>query len=208
MGRSAWIGVVLALAAVTGLLAIQLMQQRRDHERVLVELRVQGDAARARLDRVANEQEQIRRALVESKDSLAVASDRASLLMREDLAAVGMMRTAITEYYLSMGRMPATMAEAGLPAPERYRGKTLKSADLLADGMIELVFDAQSGVDGGRVRFVPDTTHADATGIQWRCQAPDYPLIARVLPTCEYTPAGATPIDAAPSVLAAPPETP
>jgi hypothetical protein len=186
MGKSVWIGAALVLAAMAGLLLHQNAQQRSDQERVLAEVRAQGDAARAQLERVAKEQEQIRRTLGEAQTTLAGSADKTSLLIRDDLALVAGMRTAIAEAYMSTGRMPANAAEAGLSRPEQYRGRTLKSAMLHADGRIELVFDAQSGVDGGRVWFVPDTTHANASGIQWRCETSDYPLIARAVPTCEY----------------------
>ena len=200
MGKAVWIGVAVVLAACIGLLLYQNAQQRHEQERVLAEVRAQGDAARAQLERVAKEQEQIRRTLGEAQTTLAGSADRTSLLMREDLVLVSGMRTAIAEAYMNMGRMPANAAEAGLSLPEQYRGKTLKTATLLADGTIELVFDAQSGVDGGRVLFVPDATRANATGIQWRCETSDYPLIARAVPTCEYhaPPAGETAVKAAP----------
>jgi len=186
MGKSIWIGVALVLAAIMGLLLYQTAQQRREQDRVLAEVRAQGDAARAQLERVAKDQEQIRRTLGEAQATLAGSADKTSLLMRDDVALVAGMRTAVVEAYMNLGRMPANATEAGLSSPEQYRGKTLKSANLHDDGRIELVFDVQSGVDGGRVWFVPDTAHANATGIQWRCETSDYPLIARAAPTCEY----------------------
>ncbi len=196
MGKSIWIGVIVVLAAMAGL----LLYQNAAQERVLSEVRAQGDVARAQLERVTKEQEQIRRTLDEAQTTLAGSIDRTSLLMREDLVLVAGMRTAIAEAYMSMGQMPANAEAAGLSPPEQYRGKSLKTAALLADGTIELTFDAQSGVDGGRVRFVPDLTHANATGIQWRCETSDYPLIARAAPTCEYkaSPAGEVAIKATP----------
>ena len=197
MGKSIWIGVIVVLAAMAGL----LLYQNAAQERVLSEVRAQGDVARAQLERVTKEQEQIRRTLDEAQTTLAGSIDRTSLLMREDLVLVAGMRTAIAEAYMSMGQMPANAEAAGLSPPEQYRGKSLKTAALLADGTIELTFDAQSGVDGGRVRFVPDLTHANATGIQWRCETSDYPLIARAAPTCEYkaSPAGEVAIKATPA---------
>jgi hypothetical protein len=182
MGKWMWVGVVVVLAAMTCL----LLYQNAAQERVLAEVRAQGDAARAQLERVAKEQEQIRRTLGEAQATLAGSADKTSLLMRDDLMLVAGMRTAIAEAYMSMGKMPANAAQAGLSPPEQYRGKTLKSGTLHADGRIELVFDARSGVDGGRVWFAPDTAHAAATGIQWHCETSDYPLIARAVPTCEY----------------------
>lgn len=191
MGKVVWIGATAVLAAGVALSLYQNMQQRRQHEQVLAEVRAQAQAARAQLEQIASQQEKIRHTLSEAQETLAGASDKASLLIREDMQVFAAMRVAIAEYYASMGKMPATQADAGLPAPEQYRGKSLKSAALSPDGTIELVFDAQSGVDGGRVLFVPDTAHAEAMGIQWHCRTPDYPLIRRALPTCDYKPAPA-----------------
>jgi len=205
MGKAVWIGAAVVLAAGVGLLLYQNAEQRRQQERVLAEVRAQAEASRVQMERIASQQEKIRHALGEARDTLAGANDKASLLMREDLHVVAGMRVAIAEYYASMGKMPAAHAEIGLPAPEQYRGKSLKSASLLPDGRIELMFDAQSGVDGGRVLFLPDTTHAEAMGIQWNCETPDYPLIKRALPTCDYKPADAA-AHAPESALKAPQE--
>jgi len=145
--------------------------------------RLAGEVAALR-----REQEQVRRTLDESQEALAAADDRTSQLMREDLAAVAGLRLAVAEYYQVKGRLPARAEDVGLPPPEQYRGRTLRSATLTPDGRIELVFDAASGVEGGRVVLVADTSHADATGVQWHCRTSDYPLIRRVSPTCEYVP--------------------
>jgi hypothetical protein len=152
--------------------------------------RPQQEAMDAQLRRLSDEQEQIRRTLSESQDSLAAANDKSSLRIREDLHVVDSMRVVIAEYFASSGKMPSSQAEAGLPPPEKYRGKTLKSAAMRPDGTIELAFDAQSGMDGGTIRFVPDISRADAMGIQWRCETNDYPLIRRAAPMCEYSKAG------------------
>ncbi|MBO9662829.1 pilin [Dokdonella sp.] len=135
-----------------------------------------------------DEQQRMRKTLDESHEALAASADEGSLRMREDLQAVAGMRVAIVEYYQTNGKLPAQQADAGLPAPDRYRGKTLKSATVASDGSIDLVFDATSGVDGGRIRLVADTTQADAMGVRWRCETTDYPQIKRVSPLCEYTP--------------------
>ena len=113
--------------------------------------------------------------------------DRASSLIREDFAkASGSVKVAVAEYYVSLGKMPQSNAEAGLPAPNEYRGQTLKSVSVAADG-IDFVFDANSGHDDGRIRLVADLSHANAMGVQWRCETSDYPQIARVLSACTYT---------------------
>ena len=96
------------------------------------------------------------------------------------------MQVVVAEYYNVYGKLPERNKDAGLPAPEDYRGKTLRSASVGANGVIEFVFDAKSGRDGGRVRLVPDASHAAAMSIQWRCESADYPQIKRVLPTCSH----------------------
>jgi hypothetical protein len=172
MGKEVRVGVAAVFAAAVAFLVYQNVQQRKQ------------------LEQVVNQQEQIRKVLSEARE-VASADDKASLLMREDLRILDALRTAVAEYYVSTGKMPSVQSDAGLPSPDRYRGKSLKSATVLPDGSIDLVFDATSGVDGGRVRFAADLSHADATGIQWHCETADYPLIRRVTPACDYRPTDA-----------------
>lgn len=184
--------LVAALAFAGWQLALGNRQQAQLAGEVAALRQVQQQAQQAlsesqeSLAALRQEQAQMRRTLSESQESLAAANDKASLSIREDLQAVAAIRTAIAEYYATTGKMPSQHADAGLPSPGQYRGKTLKSATVLADGSIELVFDAASGVDGGRIRFVVDTSRADAMGLQWRCTTTDYPLIKRASPACEY----------------------
>jgi len=188
--------LLLLLVAALGFVGWQLVSGSRRQAQLVDEvaaLRQQQEQMRATLqesrdslDAMREQQERVRETLSESRESLLGANDRASLLMREDLHVAAVMRTAVAEYYMSTGRMPEQPALAGLARPEQYRGKTLRSATVLDDGSIELEFDAASGVDGGRIRFVADTSRADAMGLQWQCVTADYPLIARVTPACEY----------------------
>lgn len=150
----------------------QVQRSLQDAERALTESR--------------EEQARMRETLAGARDSLAGAVDEATLRIRDDLVVAGAMRVAVAEFHAAMGRMPTSHAEAGLPEASHYRGQSLRSASLLGDGSIELVFDASSGVDGGRVRLVADASHADAMGLQWHCVTSDYPLIKRVSPACDY----------------------
>jgi len=199
----------IALVAALGFVGWQLVVGNRHQTQLADEVAaLRADQQRAQkalsesqgsLDALRQEQTKMRKTLDDSQASLAAASDKASLLMREDLIAVAAMRPAIAEYFMASGKMPVSQTDAGLPAPDSYRGKSLKSATVLPDGSIELAFDANSGVDGGRIRFVADTSHVDAMGLQWRCVTSDYPLIKRVTPTCEYVAPSATPAAAAPA---------
>jgi hypothetical protein len=179
MNKAVWIGATSVFAVAAALLLYQNAEQSRLQERLLADVHT-----------LAAQQEQIRRTLSEARET-ASALDRTSLLIRDDFHVSDGMRNAIAEYYMAMGKMPATAAEAGMQPAGEYRGKTLKSAALIADGVIELTFDVNSGVDGGRIRLLPDLSHAQAMGLQWHCQTADYPLIKRAVPTCEYEPAAA-----------------
>jgi len=112
--------------------------------------------------------------------------DRNALIREDFMQATSGMKVAIAEYYANMGKLPTRNSDTGLPAPMDYRGQSLRSATVGLNGVIELEFDARSGKDGGRIRLIPDTSHANAMGLSWRCETPDYPLIKRALPTCDY----------------------
>lgn len=117
-----------------------------------------------------------------------IADERAVAAIRNDISAASMARVAITEYYMTNGRMPASNAEAGLPAPDTYKGQALRSMTVAEDGSMVLEFDAGSGVEGGRIEWRPDLAGIESMGIQWHCSTRDYAQIARALPGCEYVP--------------------
>jgi hypothetical protein len=106
--------------------------------------------------------------------------------MRQDLSAAAGIKTAVAEFYVSMGKMPQDNAQAGRPQPSAYRGQTLRSATINSDGSIDFEFDENSGKDGGHVRLIADLAHANAMGVQWRCESADYPDVASAIPNCAY----------------------
>lgn len=113
--------------------------------------------------------------------------DRTSALLKEDFVRTSdSLRTSVAEYYSNTGKLPEKNADVGVPEPDQFRGHTLKSATVLPGGVIEFVFDKNSGKDGGRIRLIADMEHAAAMGVQWHCQTSDYPFIKRVVPYCEY----------------------
>ena len=134
------------------------------------------------------------RAVTKTPDAAGVTSAKAYESIRSDFArATPVMRTAIVEYYMNTQTLPTNNAQAALPLPRRYRGASLKTATVLRNGAIELVFDARSTVEGGRITLTPDLAEVDALGIQWRCETHDYPSITQVLSGCVYVPAAAQP---------------
>jgi hypothetical protein len=115
---------------------------------------------------------------------------RLGFVMREGLYTVARIRPAVINYYETEGKWPATNAAAGLPAPDQYDGESFRSVTVLPDGRFVLVFNAQSGVDGGRVQLVPVTGRT----LNWRCETSDYPLIKCAVPTCDYNPIPMAPV--------------
>jgi len=116
----------------------------------------------------------------------ALGSSKAADLIREDFNRTAAVKTSVAEYYVSQGKMPENNTQAGLFEPSEYRGQTLRSVTVSPDGTIDYEFDANSGIDGGHVLFLPDLTHARSMGPQWRCVSHDYADIARAIPTCEF----------------------
>jgi hypothetical protein len=114
--------------------------------------------------------------------------EKIGLAMVEGVPIASRMRPVILDYYYGKGKLPATNADLGLLAPDQYRGKLLQSATVLSEGRVELVFDAQSGVDGGRVLFTP-LIRSGTTHVEWSCETPDFPLIQCAVSECNYTPA-------------------
>ncbi len=125
-------------------------------------------------------------------DANVAAEQRAIELIRADLLAMASARVAVSESFMTTGKMPASNAEAGLPAAETYRGRSLRAAQVVPDGRIRLTFDGESGHDGGVIELIPDVGHLDSMGVQWRCETHDYPQITRAVPSCDYSPAAAT----------------
>jgi hypothetical protein len=117
---------------------------------------------------------------------VSLGSGGAADFMREDFMRTSAVKTSVAEYYVSQGKMPQDNKQAGLFEPPEYRGQTLRSVTVSPDGTIDYEFDANSGVDGGHVLLLPDLTHAQSMGPQWRCVSHDYSDIARAIPTCAF----------------------
>lgn len=119
-------------------------------------------------------------------DAMVAAEQRAIEAIRADVIAASSAKLAIAESYMSMARMPSSNAEAGLPEPAKYRGRSLRSMTIVDGGHIRLVFDAVSGREGGVIELVPDLGGTEAMGVQWTCTTRDFPNILRALPSCDY----------------------
>ena len=78
------------------------------------------------------------------------------------------------EYFLhqtsSLNGLVADTSERGSDASVAAVGFALASYPVgIERGHIRLLFDGESGHDGGVVELVPDVGHLDSMGVQWRC---------------------------------------
>jgi len=175
----------MAPALVAALLACDYVFGGDEDERLAMQVRDDSTTQRRDVDRSGKAGSLTRAAPGASgplKDMPAAMSSK----MRGDLIALSGMKAAVIDYLLTNGRLPSSNAELGLPAPDRYRGKLLKSAQVLLDGSIEISFDADSGFESGRIRLVADFSYDKAWGVQWLCETPDYLMIGSVVPGCTY----------------------
>ena len=91
----------------------------------------------------------------------------------------------LSEYYSNTGKWPQQNADAGIPEPTAFRGKSLTRLDV--SGLtVTLTFDGASGVDGGRVVFTGEATAQLVMGINWRCTSPSFPDIGVAIADCAY----------------------
>jgi hypothetical protein len=90
----------------------------------------------------------------------------------EVLSRAAMLKTALAEYYMSMGEWPPDMAAIGLGAPDDFAGGPVAAIDLEPGGVIA-VRVRDDVARGAIVRLIP---HANPMGaIEWTCRATNYP---------------------------------
>lgn len=94
-------------------------------------------------------------------------------------------KIAIAEHYQQTGEPPVSNLDAGLAEPVEYKGDSLRRMTVSANGTISLVYDERSGVDNGKIQFIPVINSALGR-LDWRCVSPDFTNIAITMPPCEY----------------------
>lgn len=105
-------------------------------------------------------------------------------MLTQGFEASTMLRFASKEYFDGMGELPLSNAQLGMGTPEDYANQSLRSASIIEEGIVELVYNVTTGIDGGVVRFVPTVIPGM---IKWSCETPDYVDIADYF-LCEYIP--------------------
>lgn len=104
----------------------------------------------------------------------------------EGLMAAQGVRVAMTEYFQSEGRWPASNAAMGLSAPESYRTETLRSVHAEPfgkSGRVRVRFIDETGSER-EIHFVASVNGAMQVG--WQCVSPDVRDIAEIAPSCKF----------------------
>ena len=106
---------------------------------------------------------------------------RATAQAAEALARASVMKTALVEYYMSMGQWPAKISDVGMGQPGDFAGGPVASIHLEPEGVITIALKPDVA-PGARLRLVPRVTPAGM--VEWRCRATGYPAAER-LPACQ-----------------------
>jgi type IV pilus assembly protein PilA len=87
----------------------------------------------------------------------------------EGLALAAGAKTAVTEFYSTNNRLPASNASAGLATGTSIKGNAVKSVTVSSTkpGQIEIVYNDKVA-DGKKLVLSPTT---GAGGVQWKCGA-------------------------------------
>ena len=99
----------------------------------------------------------------------------------EALARASVMKTALVEYYMSMGQWPAKISDVGMGQPGDFAGGPVASIHLEPEGVITIALKPDVA-PGAQLRLVPRVTPAGM--VEWRCRATGYPAAER-LPACQ-----------------------
>lgn len=181
-----WITLLAALAGTT--LALMLYDAFIVRPRAAVATNAQvhrvdlaqarSEAAKITADVDASIDRSVARAR-EASEAQASEMEKRRLAM-EPLARATMLRTAITEYYLTEGRWPANAADVGLPT-DATRGSAGRIS-IGAGGTITIAYDDRFA-RGSRIRLSPDVT--DGMQVQWLCRSEGDPDLSRFIPACK-----------------------
>jgi hypothetical protein len=159
---------------------VSLAEARDEATRIAEELDASVDRsvndAQVALDAQAAEVD-ARRAADAQRVAEEIAKYRGNAQAAEVLSRASMLKTALAEYWMSMGEWPKDMAAIGMGAPDDFAGGPVARIDLEPNGVIA-VRTTDAVAKGGIVRLIPE---ARPTGmIEWSCRATNYPAMATI----------------------------
>lgn len=92
----------------------------------------------------------------------------------EGLSLAGGAKAAVTEFYSSNNRMPATNASAGLAEKTAIKGNAVKEVGVGTDGdgtsgVIQITYDGKVDASNNKLLLSPITSSG---GVNWTCKSP------------------------------------
>ena len=155
---------------------INLDQARVEAQSIASELDASVDRsvadARAAMDEQAATEYARRADLEKQAESMRRTGQAADALARAN-----MMKVAVVEYQMSMGRWPMRLSEIGMGEPEDYEGGPVASITIEGEGVIAVSLKPEVA-DGGRLRLIPRVARSGM--VEWSCRASDYPEAERL----------------------------
>lgn len=167
----------LAAAAEAGRVNLdQARVEARDIARDLAEsVERSSSQARTALDDQLTRDERRRAVMTVEAEFERQRAEAGEALMR-----ASMFKVSVSEYYMSMGTWPGSVAAIGLGEPAAHAGGPVAFIDIEAEGVIAVHLKSEVA-DGGVVRLVPEAS--GFSSINWRCEPSGYPA-AKALPNC------------------------
>lgn len=105
----------------------------------------------------------------------------------EGLALAVSVKNQVANFYGEYGKFPASNKELDLPKPEQFAVQSITSLAISNGGVITITFNELSGIEGGTIRLLPDSSNP-AASVRWRCETPSYKNIGDWAPQCKYVP--------------------
>ena len=101
------------------------------------------------------------------------------------ISMASQVNASVSEAYISIGSLPATNAEAGLPAKTEITSTYVESADV-SNGVITIAIQGTevAALDAGSLVFEPSTSNQNLT---WSCRASSSGLNQYVPADCRVT---------------------
>jgi type IV pilus assembly protein PilA len=87
----------------------------------------------------------------------------------EGLSLASAAKTAVSEFYASNGRLPASNASAGIGTAASISGNSVRSVTVSGSGIISVVYSASGDakIDASVLALVPDVSTGE--GVKWEC---------------------------------------
>lgn len=103
----------------------------------------------------------------------------------EGMAQATRFKFMISQHYMITGEFAGSNEAMGLPEPESFANRAIKSISVQPSGSIKIIYTEASGMVNGSVLFVPEINRSTSE-LKWKCVSYSYRGIHNVNPDCKY----------------------